>query len=295
MKPDVKCGSCLLEWIYGRTISQNSNKDIPQLFKDIARLFTHSLSSSTNLAAISNDAIDLIYEYVTPQSPFWDELKAKTNEYVKTLLPTAREYINRARTPKSKLERALFLAATGNVAPIGVPSGAFTFPEAMDIVAGKGILPVIMGNVYEAVTNSKNVLYVTDNAGEIGFDSLLIEDLRKIGLNVVLVVKEPAFFEDATLDDARFFGLNGIANKVVTVSKIFVPGKERSSVNRAFRKSDLIISKGTGNYEALRGNTHGKIVIFLLKVKCNPIARDTGVKEGRFVVRLDKQPDGHYS
>ena len=32
VKPDIKCGLCLLEWVYGRAVSQNRNKDIPQLF-----------------------------------------------------------------------------------------------------------------------------------------------------------------------------------------------------------------------------------------------------------------------
>jgi hypothetical protein len=288
VKPDVKCGLCLLEWVYGRTVSQNKNSDIPQLYKSITKLLVHNINSSTNLGAICNDAVDLIYDFVTPRSPFWDKLKHETNEYVKKLLPKAQAYIEKARTAKTRLERAFFLAATGNVAPMGVPSGAFTFPEALDIIEGRGPLPTVQGNVFEAVRNAKNVLYVTDNAGEIGFDSLLITLLKKMGSKVTLVVKEPAYFEDATMEDAAFYGLDRIADKVVTVNKVFVPGKERSPANQAFRKSDLVIVKGTGNYDALRGNTDGKAAIFLLKIKCDPIAKDTGVNEGKFVVRLDK-------
>ena len=287
VKPDIKCGLCLLEWVYGRAVSQNRNKDIPQLFKNITKLLAHNMDSSTNLGAICNDAVDLIYEYVTPRSPFWDKLKQKTNEYVKSLLPKGEEFIKSAKTPKAMLERAFYLAATGNVAPMGAPSGAFTFPEAVDMMEGRGSSPVLMGNVYETVVNSKNVLYVTDNAGEIGFDSLLISQLRAMNLWVTLVVKDPAYFEDATMDDAVFYGLDSIANKVVTANKVFVPGNEKTPVNEAFRKSDLIISKGTGNYDALRGETDGKAAIFLLKVKCEPIAKDTGINEGKFVVRLD--------
>lgn len=288
MKPDVKCGLCLVEWVYGRTVSQNKNKDIPQLFKNITKLLAHNMNSSTNLGAICNDAVDLIYEYVMPHSPFWDNLKRTTNEYVKSLLPMAQEYINKAKTPKTRLERAFYLAATGNVAPMGVPTGAFTFPEAMDIIEGKGPLPVLMGNVYETVIHSKNAFYVTDNAGEIGFDSVLISLLKDIGLNVTVVVKEPAYFEDATMEDAVFYGLDHIADKVVTANKVFIPGKGNTPVQKAFRTCDLVISKGTGNYDALRGDTKGKAAIFLLKVKCDPIAKDTGVHEGKFVVKLDK-------
>jgi hypothetical protein len=288
VKPDVKCGLCILEWVYGRTVSQNKNKDIPQLYRNITKLLVHNINGSTNMGAICNDAVDLIYEFVTPQSAFWDSLKQKTNEYVTTLLPKAQAYINKAKTTKTRVERAFYLAATGNVAPMGVPSGAFTFPEAIDIMEGKGALPVLIGNVYEAVDKASAVLYVTDNAGEIGFDSLLISMLKEMGKKVTVVVKEPAYFEDATIEDARFYGLDHIADKVVTVNKVFVPGKKKSLANQAFRKSDLIISKGTGNYDALRGETNGKAAIFLLKIKCDPIAKDTGVNEGKFLVKLDK-------
>jgi uncharacterized protein with ATP-grasp and redox domains len=288
VKPEAKCGLCILEWVYGRTVSQNKNKDIPQLFKNITKLMVHKIDSSTNLAAICNDAVDLIYEFVTPRSPFWDKLKQKTNEYVKTLLPKAQAYIEKAKTPKTRLERAMYLAATGNVAPMGAPSGAFTFPELMEMIEGKGPTPVLRGNAYEAALNASRVLYVTDNAGEIGFDSLLISMLKTMGKSVTVVVKEPAYFEDATMEDALFFGLDRIADKVVTVNKVFMPGKDKSPVNQAFRKSDLIIVKGTGNYDALRGETDGKAAIFLLKIKCDPIAKDTGVNEGKFVVKLDK-------
>ena len=55
VKPDIKCGLCLLEWVYGRAVSQNRNKDIPQLFKNITKLLAHNMDSSTNLGAICND------------------------------------------------------------------------------------------------------------------------------------------------------------------------------------------------------------------------------------------------
>ena len=291
MKPDIKCGLCILEWVYGRAIPQNRNKDIPQLFKNIAQLLSHEISLSANLGLLCNKAVELIYEFVPPQSDFWEGIKQDTNEYVKGLLPQADAYVNKAKTPQGKFRRACSLAAMGNVSPMGAPTGgkAFAFPEALAIMAGKGSLPVLVGDVYKAASRSSHVFYVTDNAGEIGFDTLLVVQLKEMGKNVVVAVKEPAYFEDATRADAVFFNLNRTADKVVTVNKVFVPGKGQSAADRAFRQSDLVISKGTGNYDALHGETQGKPAIFLLKIKCDPIARDMGIKEGRFVVKLDME------
>ena len=288
MKPDAKSGLCILEWVYGRTISQNSNNDIPALFHRITKLLAQNINGSTNLGAICNDAVTLIYEFVTPESPFWDSLKRKTNEYVKTLLPAATTYINKGRSDKTRLERAFCVAAMGNVAPMGTPSGAFTFPELVEMVNGKGSMPVLQGDLHGAVMNAENILYLTDNAGEIGFDSLVIAMLKDMGKKVTLVVKEPAYFEDATMEDALFYGLDQVADKLIAVNKVFVPGKGAGPVRRAYRDSDLLVVKGTGNYDALKGETGGKAAIFLLKIKCDPIAKDTGVNEGKFVVRLEK-------
>ena len=247
------------------------------------------MRASANLGSLCNEAVDAIYEFVPPQSDFWEGIKHETNASVKELLPQAEAYVRKARTARGKFQRACSLAATGNVSPMGAPAGgkAFAFPEALAIMAGKGPLPVFIGDAYQAASRSRHIFYVTDNAGEIGFDTLLVSQLKEMGKHVTVVVKEPAYFEDATKADAVFFNLNRTADRVVTVNKVFVPGKGTTAADRAFRESDLVISKGTGNYDALRGETPGKPAIFLLKIKCDPIARDMGIREGRFVVKLD--------
>ncbi|OPY80468.1 MAG: hypothetical protein A4E65_01459 [Syntrophorhabdus sp. PtaU1.Bin153] len=288
MKPDVKCGLCILEWVYGRTVSQNNGQDIPQLFRSISDHLYGNIEASTNLGDLCNQAVDLIYNFVSPTSDFWEELKNKSNTYVETLLAEGKSYIGGGDSSRNRMERALNLAAAGNVAPMGAPSGALAFPEAIEIIRGEGCEPIMIGDAYDAIKRSRNVLYVTDNAGEIGLDSLLISELKKMGLNVTVIVKDPPYFEDATMEDAQRFGLEQTADRVVAVSKVFVPGKDEGPADGAYRESDLLIVKGTGNYDALRGETEGKSAIFLLKVKCDPIARDTDTVRGKFVIRVDK-------
>jgi len=285
MKPELECGLCVLEWVYGRATAQNGNRDIPQLFRKILHLLSAEITGASNLGSLCNQAVSLIYEFVTPESDFWQELKGKTNAFVLGLLPAADDYIEKGETPRDRFERACFLASAGNVAPIGVPSGAFTFPDVLGIMEGKTALPAVSGDPFGAAQKARNVFYVTDNAGEIGFDSLLVKTLKKMGLRVTLVVKEPAFFEDATMEDAVFFGLDRVADEVVTVNKIFVQGKDETRANQAFRESDLLLVKGTGSYESLKDETFGKRAIYLLKIKCNPLARHTGTDKGGFVVR----------
>jgi uncharacterized protein with ATP-grasp and redox domains len=67
-----------------------------------------------------------------------------------------------------------------------------------------------------------------------------------------------------------------------------MPKEISPTLTNLYQKSDLIISKGTGNYEALKGEVEGKTSIYLLKVKCRSIAMEIGADFGNFVVKLEK-------
>ena len=142
-----------------------------------------------------------------------------------------------------------------------------------------------MGDVYKAARDKKRVLFLCDNAGEIGFDSLLIEQLKAMGADVTLVVKEEPFFEDATFRDAASFGLD---DRILSVKTLFIPGESGAVLDDALKKSDLVIAKGTFNFECLYGEKLGKPIIFILKSKCGPISKRSGVDQGNYFVMLEE-------
>jgi hypothetical protein len=168
-----------------------------------------------------------------------------------------------------------------------VPGEAFRFQEAATILKGKNPSLRLIGDVYGTAQKAPRILYLTDNAGEIGFDSLLIARLRDMGATVNLVVKEDPFFEDATMKDALFFSMDKLVDNIFTVNGFFIPGRSTPQLSHIFEKSDLVIAKGTGNYEALKDQTHGKPTFYMLKVKCHPISRKTGANIGSFIVKID--------
>jgi uncharacterized protein with ATP-grasp and redox domains len=144
-----------------------------------------------------------------------------------------------------------------------------------------------MGDVFGAAEEAKEILYITDNAGEIGFDSLLISKLKEMGSKINLLVKEEPFFDDATTEDALFFGMDRSVDRLLTVKGIFVPRESPPSLTEVLKKTDLVIAKGTGNYEALKDQVHGKAILYMLKVKCHPIARKIGAQIGNFIVKIE--------
>ena len=216
----------------------------------------------------------------------YENLKDKSNENARKILPEAAEFIRLGETPQARLGRACFLAAAANVAPLNAPSSPYTFQEIRDLM-NQGIDDRAMNDdLFGVLKESRHVLYVTDNAGEIGFDSLVIRQIKEMGLKVTLVVKKQTFFEDATLEDVHAFGLSELVDEVVTVPGFMVPSEMDPAVAGLFGSSDFIIAKGTGAYEALHGEIADKRAAYMLKVKCKPIARELGVVEGGVIVKL---------
>lgn len=133
-----------------------------------------------------------------------------------------------------------------------------------------------------AIEHAGDILYLTDNAGEIIFDRLLIEEMPTD--RITLVVRGGPAINDATLEDAEVAGLSSLVKVVDNGSD--VPGTILDSCSPFFRsrfeQCDLVIAKGQGNYETLGGEDLN--IFFLFKAKCPVIARDVGSEVGQMVV-----------
>ncbi len=247
-----------------------------------------------NTALLSNYLVEAVWDLMgSGATSFYRDLKRRNNENAAALSPQAMDFIKKGRSSRERFERACLIAATGNVAPLGAPSHGFEFAEVRFVIRGE-LNPLIKGEFYETIEKARRILYITDNAGEIGFDSHFITLLKEAGCHVTLLVKDPLFFEDATMDDVRFFGLERLVDAVVTVEGIFIPGESYPlPVVQAYEDADLIVAKGTGNFEALRGEVHDKPVLYMLKVKCDPIATATGIERGRFLIDLKRPSPAH--
>jgi uncharacterized protein with ATP-grasp and redox domains len=288
LKPKSECASCLLSWVCERSGVLTNEKGRLALTKTLLETLSREFNLEINVASLSNKLTDAIPNYLSQSSKYYQTLKRKNNQLAKKLLGPARNYIRKGRTQQQRFERACYLASASNVAPMSVPSEAFAFQEVKRILRRQKPFPKIMGPLFQEAQKASNVLYITDNAGEIGFDSLLMACLKEMGSKINLIVKEDPFFEDATMEDVLFFHVDQMVDHIFTLNGFFVPKEILPALTDLYEKSDLIISKGTGNYEALKGEVGGKTTVYMLKIKCRPIATETGTGIGSFVVKLEK-------
>lgn len=190
---------------------------------------------------------------------------------------------------KSRLENcadpllmALRYAITGNVIDLGAKNGI----SREDIYAemkNADNQPLFgdLNDFKKAAFNAEKILYLADNAGEIFFDRLLIEQLP--AGRVTLVVRGAPVINDATREDAEAAGIGEIAEIIDNGSD--APGTILENCSPEFQSffqnADMIIAKGQGNFETL--SDVEKNIFFLLKVKCPIISSHTGLPVGTYV------------
>ena len=134
---------------------------------------------------------------------------------------------------------------------------------------------------------AKDILYLGDNAGEIVFDRLFIEQMPHE--KVTYVVRGEPIINDVTIEDAREVDMFDLVDVIDNGSD--APGTILETCSHEFQQrfasSDLVIAKGQGNYETL--SDVNKRIFFLLQVKCPVIAKDIGFEVGSFIVKANTE------
>lgn len=209
------------------------------------------------------------------------EVKQRLNRLVLELLPSLRERIEASANP---FDTAVRLALAGNIIDLGTRS-TLTEEDVILTVEESLIAPLhgwSPARMKTALDRAGSILYIGDNAGEIVFDRLLIELIGRD--KVTFVVRGGPAINDALRDDAESTGLSALVR--VIDSGVDAPGTPLALCSPAFLKeldaTDLVISKGQGNYETL--NELQRPVFFLFRVKCPLVSRHLSLPNGTLVI-----------
>ncbi len=221
-----------------------------------------------------------IREITGIDDPF-KKIKEKNTREALDLYPYLKEEVRNAKDP---LLTAIRLAIAGNVIDFGV-NRTFDLKKDIKQILKQDFSIFDYAAFRSRLETAKNIYFLGDNAGEAVFDRILIEEIRK---PVIFVVRGIPLINDVTYKDAIMAGLDKVAEIVSSGST--APGNVPALCDPGFmkrlRRADMIISKGQGNYEGL--SEEPLPVFFLLKVKCQVIARDLGVTEDSIILKQQK-------
>lgn len=212
------------------------------------------------------------------KDPF-SEIKSRYNKIALGLYPRLKEIVRKSKDPLWSASR---LAIAGNVIDFGIFSSIDiegTIKKALDS-------PIAVDDYKDfksELKKAENILYLLDNAGEAVFDRILIEELLFLGKNVTAVAKGSPIINDCTTEDALQAGIpceiidNG-SDAVGTIVEMASEGfRERLST------SDIIISKGQGNFETLLGRKEN--IYFFFQSKCIVVSEILGLSTGSMLLK----------
>ena len=202
--------------------------------------------------------------------------KLDSNRFVLERLDTIRQKVRAASDP---LYAALQFAVLGNYLDFGALQGQVSF-ETLEGMLAKGLEMDLDREIYAALCRDleqgKKLLYLTDNAGEIGFDRLFAEEIAKKypHLEITFCVRGDIANNDATREDAAAVGIpfpiidNG--NRIAGTQM----DQLSEEAETAIKTADVIIAKGMANTETMYGCGYNVYYAFL--VKCQRFVRDFG-------------------
>ena len=209
----------------------------------------------------------LLKKYYNINDDRFRKEKEDSNRFVLERMAQIRSLAQAAPDP---VYAALQYAILGNYIDFSALRGEVSFNALEDMLRKARELPLdkaVYQQLLADLEAGKKLLYLTDNAGEIGFDRILAEELkiRFPHLNITFCVRGGPAQNDATREDAAAVGIsfpvidNGTA---IAGTQLDLLGEEAL---QAMNTADVILSKGQGNAETLLGCGYNIYYAFLIK------------------------------
>jgi uncharacterized protein with ATP-grasp and redox domains len=271
MKTDVECLPCFLrQALQAARMSGCSEEERLVAVKTVAAMIP-ALNTAKCPPLNAGPIYKKLAEVTGCEDPFLHK-KKESNTQALQILPDLRKEI---RAADGELEAAIRFAIAGNIMDYGalesfdVPKMINQCREAVLVVDHLDRLVDIIKDLVEG----SHILYLTDNCGEIVFDSLLVELLHRRGFKLTIATKGGPIINDALVEDAYAAGLDQFGEIITNGTRL--PGTVLSECSPEFlekyKNADLIISKGQGNFESL--SEVSRDIYFLLTIKCAVAAR----------------------
>ena len=198
---------------------------------------------------------------------------SKEKTYYNQLMMEKEEGIRKKiHASEDMLLAALQYALVGNYIDFGAMHSVDDsyLEELLCDVQSKAVAAKAYDKLKKDLSTCKNLVFLTDNAGEAVMDKLFIEVIKEIYSpeKVTVLVKGSPVLNDVAMEDALEIGLDKVAEVVDNgngIAGTWLP-ELSSGAKEIIDAADVIISKGQANFETLR--LCGKNIYYLFLCKC---------------------------
>jgi uncharacterized protein with ATP-grasp and redox domains len=291
MKVELRCISCILNRGYLQI--QEATGDKALQFKTLSAVLSflsEEFKPTANPADLGTKRDRLIRKITGNPDPY-KQKKQFSNKKALEVVPIAKSIISQETSPELRFRKACLSAIVGNIIEFDLLDNPFKFSDLEKLIQqAEGDLALDeIPKIFNKAEKAKSVLYLTDNAGEIALDTLLVQELRNLGAHVTVGVKDGPVLNDATLKDAETVGMDKVADKVMSTGSDSVglfPEEFSEEFLELYNSADLVVAKGMGHAETL---TELQLLVphaLLLRTKCSTVAKHFNVGTGKNIAKL---------
>ena len=284
----MKIENACVECIIGQTkrVADAIHAD-PELRKKIDEDVL-AMSKNFDFAKSPPEVAREVYEHLAVlagKKDLYDEVKRHSTEKAKAFVPFLRAQIANAQDP---FLTAVKIAVAGNVIDLAAEV-TFELEAEIDKLFHTEFAHDDVALLRRKLAGAKRLLYIGDNAGEHIFDALAIEAFATLfpQLHITYMTRGRPIINDVTFGEAETDGLQHCADLVD--SGVDTPGfvyeRANAQARALFDGSDVVLTKGMGNYECLSPAPRSSLA-YLLKVKCSVVSRAIGADVGSLICKV---------
>ena len=269
MRLDSQCILCLLKRHADTAAKYGNEEQVTAFTRDLMRLLCDGPVEMS--APFYTPGITKLFteHFGLADDRFADE-KESSNRFCLERFDRITELVRSADDP---LYAGLQAAILGNYIDFSALQGEVSFEKLDEMLALLHTIEVdraVFAKLRADLEDGRNLLYLTDNAGEIVFDRVWLEVIRDSfpSLSITVCVRGGNAQNDATAADAKAIGMPFpvIGNGTRIPGTVLELASEE--LRAALKTADVIIAKGQANVETLLDTGHGYNIYYAFLVKC---------------------------
>lgn len=291
MRANSMCISCILKK-QEKLIRDFSDEDKKSQYinRVLEILLEHGQTESSPWLA---EKINQLYEECWGEGEDYIDTKQRYNQL---LMSKEKEILSCINNSDDCIRECIKYVSAGNYIDFSAVDNVneHTLDELLQKVNEENISEIEYYNFKRDLEQSKKLVYLTDNCGEILLDKIFIKCIedKYPKLKITVIVRGQNVINDATIEDAKQVGLTDIVTCIGngngasgTVIKLL-----SEEAKQALFEADMIISKGQGNFESLFAEGLNPYYIFLCK--CELFVRRFGLKQYESVFMKEERIKG---